>query len=235
MKILVLTAMEVEKKTLLDSMTNVQVQSLINGSQLYSGLLDGQDFSLVESGIGKANAAMTCALAIQAHHKNLDLIINSGVAGGLLPDHKPCDIVIAENVSYYDVDVCAFGYALGQVPGQPAVYQTHAEAVKICMRICQEADYPARIGQIISGDRFVKDHKTVEELKKSFPTALALEMEGAAVAQTSYRCSIPFLVVRAISDSSDDNAKNSYQQFLDKAAEHSETIVRGFVNAEKNT
>lgn len=236
MSLLVLTAMEVEKKTLLATMKDIKTIELLNHSLLYKGTLDGKPFSLVESGIGKVNAAMTCALAIQEHgHENLSLIINSGVAGAMLPEQKPCDIVIADSVSYYDVDVRAFGHALGQIPGQPAVYPTQTVAMKKCFQICQDAGYQVRVGQIISGDCFIEDAKRVKELRNAFPTALAVEMEGAAVGHVSYRCGVPFLVIRAISDASDSDAKDSYQQFLEKAAQHSERIVRDFINAEKNT
>ena len=235
MSILVLTAMEVEKKTLLSAMQNIDELPLINGGIIYRGTLDGRRFFLVESGIGKVNAAMTCALAIAACGDEISLIINSGVAGALLPDQKPCDIVISEAVRYHDVNVCAFGHALGQVPFQPPVFDADKDAVQACLRICEKSGYPVRVGQIITGDRFIEDEKTVKELSAHFPHALAVEMEGAAVGHVAHRCGKPFLVIRAISDCSDNNAKGSYEKFLHEAAQHSETIVRGFVNAEKNT
>ncbi len=235
MSILVLTAMEVEKKTLISAMKDIHELPLINGSILYRGTLDNRRFFLVESGIGKVNAAMTCALAIAACGDEISLIINSGVAGALLPDQRPCDIVISEAVRYHDVNVCAFGHALGQVPFQPALYNADKEAVQTCFQICEKSGYRVRIGEIVTGDRFIEDEKTVKELSTHFPQALAVEMEGAAVGHVAHRCGKPFLVIRAISDCSDNNAKGSYEKFLHEAAQHSETIVRGFVNAENNT
>ncbi|MGL4525291.1 MAG: 5'-methylthioadenosine/adenosylhomocysteine nucleosidase [Spirochaetia bacterium] len=230
MSILVLTAMEIEKQGLLSAMHDVKTTTLINGTQLFQGVLDGQEFSLIEAGIGKVNAAMTCALALQAHSQKVSLLINSGVAGALAA-LTPCDIVISESLAYYDVNVCAFGYQLGQVPGQPSQYKAQAKFIDSAKSICQRNNIPVHIGQIVTGDEFVQDDKKVKMIKTAFPQALALEMEGAAVAQVAYRCDVPFLVIRAISDASDGGAKDSYEHFLTKAASQSQLIVRGLLNA----
>ena len=49
--------------------------------------------------------------------------------------------------------------------------------------------------------------------------AIACEMEGAAIAQTAYRNSVPFVILRAISDKADDSAEMDYPTF-EKIAAH---------------
>ena len=49
-------------------------------------------------------------------------------------------------------------------------------------------------------------------------------MEGAAIAQACYLNSIPFLIVRAISDKADDSATVDYPAFEAKAIIHKALI-----------
>ncbi|WP_099091757.1 5'-methylthioadenosine/S-adenosylhomocysteine nucleosidase, partial [Paenibacillus sonchi] len=79
------------------------------GGKLYAGVLDGQEVVLLQSGIGKVNAAVTTTLLLERFH--CELIINTGAAGGLAADLKVGDVVIAEELVYSDVDATAFSYA----------------------------------------------------------------------------------------------------------------------------
>ena len=63
-----------------------------------------------------------------------------------------------------------------------------------------------------------------------FPDALANEMEGAAVAQTAMLFQIPFLVVRAISDTADHEAAQTFDEFIDEAGKRSAQMVLEFLH-----
>ena len=54
-------------------------------------------------------------------------------------------------------------------------------------------------------------------------------MEGAAIAQTAQQFEIPFLVVRAISDTADHQATQSFDDFIDEAGKRSAEMVVEFV------
>ena len=45
-------------------------------------------------------------------------------------------------------------------------------------------------------------------------------MEGGAVAQACYELSIPYVVIRIVSDSADDEAPGDYEKFCLKLAGH---------------
>ena len=45
-----------------------------------------------------------------------------------------------------------------------------------------------------------------------------MEMEGAAVAQVCYECSIPFTVIRTISDDAGNASHIDFPAFVEKAA-----------------
>jgi len=66
-----------------------------------------------------------------------------------------------------------------------------------------------------------------DQLRAALPDALAVEMEGAAVAQVCHDFGRPFGVVRTVSDRADDAAHGDFQHFVcDVAAPYSRDIVR---------
>lgn len=83
---------------------------------------------VVQSGIGKVLASLTASLLIQ--HYQVDLLINTGSAGGIGEGLSVGDVVIAEKLAYYDVDATGFGYSYGQLPGgMPLYYETNSKLV----------------------------------------------------------------------------------------------------------
>ena len=59
--------------------------------------------------------------------------------------------------------------------------------------------------------------------------AIACEMEGAAIAHVAYVNSVPFAVLRAISDSASGDAQMEYPKFVAMASERSHRIIDTFV------
>ena len=83
-----------------------------------------------------------------------------------------------------------------------------------------------REGLIATGDAFMADPARVDATRAQFPSMLAVEMEGAAIAQTCHLYQCPFVVIRALSDipGSGDNHL-SFDEFLEVAADHSSRMV----------
>ena len=69
-------------------------------------------------------------------------------------------------------------------------------------------------GLIVSGDRFVCTSAESAVLRHALPDALAVEMEGAAVAQVCHEWGVPFAAIRTISDRADDTASVDFAQFI---------------------
>jgi adenosylhomocysteine nucleosidase len=62
------------------------------------------------------------------------------------------------------------------------------------------------------------------------PDALAVEMEGAAMAQVCHDHGLPFAGVRLISDRADDSAHVDFMRFIrDVAAPVSAAVMQGLV------
>jgi adenosylhomocysteine nucleosidase len=73
-------------------------------------------------------------------------------------------------------------------------------------------------GLVLSGDRFVSTSAESQALQQRLPLALAVEMEGAAVAQVCHDYGVPFAAVRTISDRADDAATIDFTRFINEVA-----------------
>jgi adenosylhomocysteine nucleosidase len=84
-------------------------------------------------------------------------------------------------------------------------------------------------GLIASGDQFVNDRERLNRLNNDLPGLIAVEMEGAAVAQVCHELNVPFAVIRAISDNANENAATDFMRFVKSvAAQYAFHIVRRF-------
>lgn len=73
-------------------------------------------------------------------------------------------------------------------------------------------------GLLVSGDRFVSTTAESEALQRELPDALAVEMEGAAMAQVCHDYGVPFAAMRTISDRADDAAHGDFARFVVEVA-----------------
>ena len=227
--IAVVGAMEQEIELLRESMNNVKHVSFGKFSA-YEGELAGKRMVLVLSGIGKVNAAVSTSWVI--HQFAPDCVINTGSAGGLGKGLKVGDVVIGETVAHHDVDVTAFGYVWGQVPQLPAVFASDGNLIRQAEKAAQVFEGAAVTqGLIVSGDRFVHSSEGVAEIRSHFPEVKAVEMEAAAIAQTCHQLEVPFVIIRAVSDSADEKADISFEEFLKTAAVSSAKMVTEIVKS----
>ncbi|WP_455029898.1 5'-methylthioadenosine/adenosylhomocysteine nucleosidase [Neisseria sp.] len=227
--IAVVGAMEQEIELLRESMADVKHVSFGKFSA-YEGELAGKRTVLVLSGIGKVNAAVSTSWVI--HQFAPDCVINTGSAGGLGKGLKVGDVVIGETVAHHDVDVTAFGYVWGQVPQLPAVFESDSNLIRQAEKAAQVFDGAAVTqGLIVSGDRFVHSSEGVAEIRSHFPEVKAVEMEAAAIAQTCHQLEVPFVIIRAVSDSADEKADISFEEFLKTAAVSSAKMVTEIIKS----
>ena len=100
---------------------------------------------------------------------------------------------------------------------------------KICLEICKEnKNFNYHIGRIVTGDQFISDNELSKNLQKTFD-ALACEMERGSIAQTCYLNNIPFLIIRAISDTGGDVAENEFNNFLKESSKNSYIIIKNII------
>ena len=231
MKIGIIGAMEQEVKLLRSQMQDV-VEEKAGPCTLYSGTLDGIPVHLVQSGIGKVNAAIAAVLLLK--NQTVDCVINTGSAGGFSKELNIGDIVVSGTVVHNDVDVRAFGYAFGQVPGQPKVYTASAQLIQTAEKAIELSGMNHKTGLIASGDSFLHREDQIETLLKAFPDLLAGEMEAAAIAQTCSCFNIPFVVIRSISDVPGESENQlTFEEFLPLAAKNSGKVIHQMITLMK--
>ncbi|OUS28803.1 5'-methylthioadenosine/S-adenosylhomocysteine nucleosidase [Thalassotalea sp. 42_200_T64] len=199
------------------------------GYTFFTGQIEGTDVVLVQSGIGKVAAALATALMIEKYGP--DYIVNTGSAGGFEQSLKVGDIVISSEVRHHDVDVTAFGYEIGQLPGMPAAFLPHPTLVTAAQSgIDKLVDIQTLTGLITTGDTFMTKDDDIAKARANFPTMAAVEMEGAAIAQTCYQFNLPFVVIRSMSDIAGKESPTSFEAYLETASVNSSELVINMLN-----
>jgi len=178
---------------------------------------------LVRCGIGKVNAALTTTLLLAKH--DIDLIVNTGSAGGIGAGLHVGDVVIASEMAYHDVDATVFGYSIGQVPQMPARYIANQATIEKTITAAKKTGLTPVKGLIVTSDSFIASQAQTDVILSNFPDALASEMEGAAIAQVCYQFDVPFVIIRAMSDVADEEAGVSFDEFIIEAGKKSAEMV----------
>ena len=231
----VVAALREELSALLASTSGVREVSCA-GRTFYRGRLQDQEVTLVLSGIGKVAAAATAALCIDRFAARS--MVFTGVAGGLAGPVQVGDVVVADALLQHDMDARPL-FSRWEVPlSGKTRFETDAARSALLHQAAQEvlaqpqgarAAWGRRTshrGLIVSGDVFVSSQAQSQALRQELPDALAVEMEGAAMAQVCADFGCPLSVVRTISDRADDVAHVDFARFLqDVAAELSRDIV----------
>jgi adenosylhomocysteine nucleosidase len=223
-RIAVVSAMREELHALHEDLLDARVERAA-GRDFHHGTLHGHEAVLVLSGIGKVAAATTTALLLDRFAA--DAVLFTGVAGGLGPGVAVGDVVVADNLLQHDLDASPI-FPRWEVPltgrsrfaADPRWSATLAEAAAA-------SGHRVHRGLIVSGDRFVSTDRESAVLCAALPDALAVEMEGAAVAQVCHDFARPFAVMRTISDRADDSAHVDFARFVAEVASAlTRTIVR---------
>lgn len=222
MKVGIIGAMEQEVTLLRDRIENRETIQRA-GCEIYIGRLNGVDVALLKSGIGKVSAALGTTLLLE--HCRPDVVINTGSAGGLAATLKVGDIVVSDEVRYHDADVTAFGYEPGQMAGCPAAFAADETLITLAQNAIAALDLNAVRGLIVSGDAFINGAEPLARIRKTFPQAIAVEMEATAIAHVCHQFAVPFVIVRAISDVADQESHLSFDEFLVVAAQQSTRMV----------
>lgn len=214
-KLGIIGAMPVEVETLISRMQNIS-SATIAGSLFYEGILESLPTVITQCCAGKVNAAICAQILCSSY--DVTHLINTGIAGSLSPELVLGDLVISQDVIYHDFDLSKIdpGFQVGQVP-IPDLYMPSFPADEGLISLALEAAetiHPGHVrpGRIATGDQFIctqiQRNKIIADTQ-----ALCAEMEGAAIAHTAYRNGIPFVILRVISDQSDENAKTDYPTF----------------------
>ena len=218
----IICAMPEEIKALKAQLTNESTKK-IGGKDYYFGQISGQDVVLVESGIGKVEAGITTEHLIT--DCGADVVINSGSAGGIGDGLHVGDVVISTATAYHDVDATAFDYQYGQLPGKEPSFAASKKWGDALAKAGEQTGLTVKQGLIVSGDQFIASQDAIKQILAHFPDALSSEMEGAAVGQVATDHQVPYVVVRAMSDTGDEEAGVSFDEFIIEAGKRSAAML----------
>jgi len=248
MTIAILSAFKQEQAGLLDLLMHPERVERA-GRTFWRGELHGQRVVLALSKLGKVAAATTATTVIEAF--GAQQLVFTGVAGGVGPGVKVGDVVLATDFVQHDMD-CSPLFPKYEIPlygqsrfacdaqllahlsiaAQQALEKLGADMNTSALVDVSQAR--VHIGLIASGDRFVSSATEVAALTQALTNAghqpLAVEMEGAAVAQVCHDYGVPFAAVRTISDRADDTAHVDFNAFVQgTASRYALEIVQGFL------
>jgi len=220
----IIGAMDIEIEGIASEMTE-KSETVSGNLKFIKGLLEGKECVVAKCGAGKVNAAI-CAQKMISEF-GADMIINTGVAGGIDSSLKVCSTVVANKVCQHDYDTTPLGEPLGYLSGLNTVYINCDR--KIVEALSSTCEGEVLVGTVATGDSFICDNNVAAKIAEDFG-ACACEMEGGAIGQVCCCNNIPFGVLRTISDNGTDEANMSFEQFAriaaDKASAHIKRAVK---------
>lgn len=229
MKFLILGAMDQEITLLTQSLAQSST-STIQHLECHIGQFAGHEVMIARCGIGKVASALAVGVLTQAFSP--DVVINTGSAGGYDKQLQVGDIVIADELVQFDVDLTNFGYAPGQPAGMPARFECDAQLIDLALtQVAGFADINAIKGLIGTSDKFICEAADTQHIASLFPTVAAVEMEGAAIAQACHMANTRCVVIRCISDLANEESTHTFEEYLEKAAVNSANLVMALIKA----
>ena len=246
MRLGLISALHEEQLGLVEAMQGPT--TLIHGMRDYTqGTLFGIDAVCVLSRIGKVAAAATATMLVEKF--GVTHILFTGVAGAGDAGVAVGDIVVADSLVQYDMDASPL-FPKFEVPltglshfaSDAHISNLVADAAhqflvhdfetsinneeRAVFRLARPRVHRGLIG---SGDRFVSCGQHLSQLNESLTGLLAVEMEGAAVAQVCFELGVPFAVIRTISDNANEDAATDFMRFVKSvAARYAFHIVRRY-------
>ena len=226
MKIGIIVAMDKEHAQLSNLLATRHEENYM-GNAMTIGMIGPHEIILQKCGIGKVNAAMGTIEMIISHHP--DIIISTGCAGGASTSLEVTDVVVGTEYRFHDV-YCGSEVEYGQIVGEPPFYTAGAALLAKAQSLdCKTSIHS---GLMVSGDWFVDSREKMREILSHHPSALAVDMESAAIAQVCNTHNIPFISFRIISDIPlSDHKASQYWDFWDRMANGSFEVTKTFIES----
>jgi adenosylhomocysteine nucleosidase len=223
----ILGAMDAEVALLVRHMEVERTHEAL-GTTFYTGRLMGCPVSVAVMGIGKLNAALCTAFMIR--ELSVEAVVNVGIAGAMASNLRVMDVVVSTEVAFHDMEarLAEFVYPFRfNFTADPDLVSL---ALTACEEILPQKGLRFTSGLVATGDQFIASAAQRERIQ-ALLSPLCVEMEGAAVGQVAAIHDVPFVVIRTMSDSADDEAEDTYANFKEKAADQSAAIVMRIAQA----
>jgi adenosylhomocysteine nucleosidase len=230
----ILSALLDEQRGLLEQLTDPRKVRRA-GRTFWCGQWQGHEVVLALTKVGKVAAAITTTVVIEAFQ--VQRVVFTGVAGGLGTGVKVGDVVVAREFIHHDLDSSPL-FARYEIPLYGSATLSCDEVLTALLLEATRAGLAGvgehfhhdqllttprvHCGLIASGDQFVSSAQVAGKMLSDMQVAgfapLAVEMEGAAVAQVCRDYGVPFAAVRTISDRADATAHVDFSAFVQNVA-----------------
>ncbi|SFV56739.1 Menaquinone via 6-amino-6-deoxyfutalosine step 2 [hydrothermal vent metagenome] len=214
MKIAIMGAMPEEIEPILERLDKYEKVEYAKNIY-YKGHYKSLEVVVAYSKIGKVFSALTATTMLEIFA--CDMLLFTGVAGAVNPDLKIGDLVVATKLAQHDLDITIFGHPHGFVPGGSVYVESDRDLRALSKIVATKMDIELHEGIIATGDQFIASEERKEFIAKTF-NADALEMEGASVAVVCDALSVPFFILRSISDAADMDAGFNFEEFVESSA-----------------
>ncbi|VEI13373.1 5'-methylthioadenosine/S-adenosylhomocysteine nucleosidase [Trueperella bialowiezensis] len=195
---IVVAAMKDEMKPMLSQLEDLTVTSVSAPHGKAQLARKGRSrILLLTTGVGMVAASSLLSWALAQYSTRI--VISIGSAGGLDSALKVGDLVVGTRYINCGADATAFGYDVGQVPGQPMYFDIHESLAEPLAQLRDQSDQTVHVGTVLSSDSFVTED-IAQRLITQFPGALSADMESQALAQVAQGFDVPFVSLRSISD-----------------------------------
>ncbi len=190
-----------------------------HGFRLVSGSLNGQEFLSIVTGMGIRNAQSVMETVCRSHQPRL--VISSGFAGGLDPSLPKGGLFLADEILPAAELV---GEKLeGKLSENGAFLEgfrrSEKELLSVSLRLRAE-DIPKELrskcrvgGRLLTVSSAVGDPKDKRELAFGY-RAQVVDMESWAAARVCREMGLPFLSLRAVSDTADETLPRDVQKLV---------------------
>ena len=225
-RIAIISAMDTEIDLLLTK-ADIEYEDHVANTVFNVGTLCGKKVVIAEAGVGKVMSASGTAALFNRY--NISSLIFTGVAGGVGDETKVLDMVIATDLVQHDygkITDDGFEWTNTHDNNNGGYYSCDAALVELAYQAAVEKVGEEHVfkGTIATGDQFVSSASYVKILQEKFD-AIACEMEGASVAAVCMQYQVPYVVIRSMSDKADGIAHETYENFVDIAADNSCIVV----------
>lgn len=177
------------------------------GLTYYTTEICGARVMIANVGDGKVASAVNLSKLLSCHRPSA--VIAAGNLAGVTGTDTGTVIVATDSVQY-DVDFSKLGYSWGEIPALDKTY-FQSDPNLVALARCAGAAIPVNYvtGRVVTGDRFIADDVKANDLATTW-TAIGVDAETAALAECAYMYGVPFVSVKAVSNSGGANAVGEY-------------------------
>ena len=223
--------MDEELQEILNITKNLETEEY-NELKIYKGKINKRNCILVKSGVGKVNAARTTQIIIDKY--DIEYVINVGSAGSINALLNIGDIVVGKYVVQHDFDITAFGHSKGYITGVGDRIVCDRDIVKEIQDTIKNIEkrdkekYKIKLGIVATGDIFCTKPEMKDKIRANFDADI-VDMECGAMAQVCFLDKVPFVVIRSVSDTPNNNNAKTFDENLIFASKRCAYLLNEFL------